>query len=236
MDLNNLRTGEKLLGISGIVLVVSLFLSWWKLDLGLGALAEGLGIDTSAIDIDTSINAWQASSFNDIVWFVTGGIAIALAVMAARRTTIESPVAPSAVITGLGALSLLLIIIRLIDPPYDLSRDYGVFIGLLGIIGVTVGGWLTMQDEGVGSSTLLGDSDPGASSVAAAPVAAPAPPAAPAPAAPIEEAPEEAVYVEEIEVVEVVEIDEPVEPAASDWTDAPAEADEPSEEDRPPLV
>lgn len=212
MNVGNLRTGEKILGISGIVLIVSMFLTWWSIDFGpaVGQLAEGLGLDAGDFAVDTTFNAFQVSNFNDIIWFITGAFAIAVALIAASRSDIDSPVALSAVVTVLGALSLLLIVIRLIDPPGELSRDYGLFIGVLAIAGITYGGWLTMQHEG---TTFGGQvdrvQDRFAGSDAQAPVAAAPAPPAPAPPAPdvyaAPEDPEIDVYVAPDPIVEEVE-------------------------------
>ncbi len=154
MDISNLRQGEKILGIAGIVLIISMFLAWWSIDLGeFGGLAGQFGIETP----NSSFNAFQASNFNDIIWFITGAVAIAVAVIAGTRTAVNSPVALSAVAAVLGVVSLLLIVIRLIDPPGGLDRSYGVFIGLIAIIGIVYGAWLTMQDEGTSIGEQAGN-------------------------------------------------------------------------------
>ena len=82
--------------------------------------------------------------------------------MAANRTTVDLPVALSAVTAGLGILSVVLILFRIISPPdfglgevaeafggeADVGRGIGVFLGLIAAAGVAAGGWLAMQEEG----------------------------------------------------------------------------------------
>lgn len=146
MDVNRLNTGEKLAGASGIALLLLMsLLDWFNVDVG-GGFA----------DIDTGVNAWTAFSFIDIVLFLTALAAIALAVIAATRTSVNLPVALSAVVAGLGILSVLLILFRIISPPdggagdfgIDVGRSIGVFLGLIAASGVAAGGWLAMQEEG----------------------------------------------------------------------------------------
>jgi hypothetical protein len=152
MDVTRLTPGERIAGISGLALIIILFLTWWKTE-GLtgqaGELAEQFAGTTGSV----GFNAWEAASLMDLVWFLAGLAGILLVVLALSESRPDLPVAASAVVTGLGALSTLLIIIRLIDPPYNLDRSYGVFLGLIAAGALTYGGWLAMQEEG----TTFGD-------------------------------------------------------------------------------
>jgi hypothetical protein len=146
MDVSKLNQGEKIAGIAGVALIIFMFLNWW------GAPTveiEGVGDIGGA----ASANAWEAADLLDILWFITGVAAIALAVVAATQTSVNMPVALSAIVAGLGILSLIFIVIRLIDPPFDADREYGAFLGLIAIAGIAYGGWMAMQEEG----TSFGD-------------------------------------------------------------------------------
>ena len=144
MDVNRLRTGERIAGIAGIALIIIMLLNWWSAPDISGAEAN----IASQFGVDTNFNAWQAADFMDIIWFITAVAAVALGAMAASQTAVNLPVALSAVVTGLGGLSTLLILYRLIDTPYDLDRSYGVFLGLIAAAAITYGGWTAMQEEG----------------------------------------------------------------------------------------
>ena len=146
--MDNLRTGEKIAGASGVALLIIMFLSWWGAPGEVGDLAELAGVD-----VDTSANAWQAADFLDLVWALTALSGIALAAMAASATRTNLPVAMSAITAGLGGISVLTIIYRIIDTPFDADRKYGVFLGLIAAAGVAYGGWVAMQEEG----TSFGD-------------------------------------------------------------------------------
>ena len=90
-------------------------------------------------------------------------VAIGGALIAANATSVNTPVAISAITTGLGILSVLLILYRIIDPPgsgdipdgFDIgiSRGIGVFLGLIAAGGIAYGGWRAMEEEG----TSFGD-------------------------------------------------------------------------------
>jgi multidrug transporter EmrE-like cation transporter len=156
MDVSRLNTGEKIAGISGIALLIIMFLSWF------GAGEVG-GIDVGDIaGVDTSFNAWQAFDIIDLLLALAALSGIALAVTAASQTDIDLPVALSAITAGLGALGTLLVIYRLLDPPFDADREFGVFLGLIAVAGIAYGGWTAMQQEGasVGGTTGGGTAPP----------------------------------------------------------------------------
>ena len=63
------------------------------------------------------------------------------------RISVSYPVAGSAVTAGFGALALLLIAYRLINPPGDgLDVEFGAWLGLVAAAGITLGGYLGMQE------------------------------------------------------------------------------------------
>ncbi len=143
-------------GISGAALLIFMFFAWWgapeiTIETPIGEVTGGGG---------ASANAWEAASFMDIIWFLTAVTAIAFAITAATAQTVALPVAGSAITTGLGILSTVLILYRLIDPPYDATRKIGVFLGLIAAAGIAYGGWRAMEEEGTsfgGEADRLGD-------------------------------------------------------------------------------
>jgi hypothetical protein len=107
-------------------------------------------------------DAWQAFDFIDVLLLVVGVAAIGLALLAVGQADVGLPVAESAVVTGLGVLAVVLVLIRLIDPPeigvlafgsaLEMTRKIGVWLGLITSIGVAVGGYLAMQETGTSFS------------------------------------------------------------------------------------
>ena len=147
MDFTRLTQGEKIAGASGIALILIMFIfSWYGVEVG------GESVP------DSGANAWEVFSFVDIVLFLTAAAAIGLALISASQTDVGLPVAASAVVAGLGILSVVLVVYRIIDTPGDLgafaealdvsvSRKIGVWLGLIATIGVAYGGWQAMQEE-----------------------------------------------------------------------------------------
>jgi hypothetical protein len=145
--MDNLRTGERIAGLSGIALLIIMFLSWWGAP---GPTAEL--VEASGIDIDTTVNAWQAADFLDLLWALAAISGIALAVVAMQGNQVNMPIAMSAITAGLGGIAVLTILYRLIDTPFDADREYGAFLGLIAAAGVAYGGWTAMQEEGASFS------------------------------------------------------------------------------------
>ena len=133
--------------VSGLVLLISLFLNWYKV-----SASGGL------IDVSASVSGWEALGFIDILLFLIAVIAIAVAILRATSMMPRGlPITPGLLILGLGVLALLLVIFRLLSipdegagdiPGVDVGRSFGIFIALIAAAGVTAGGWLGWNEEG----------------------------------------------------------------------------------------
>ena len=161
MDANRLRTGEKIAGAAALVLLIVMFIGWFGIDSdSVGDLSQG-DLESAAESFEGaggsgdsfSANAWESFGFIDIVLLITILAAAALVATSAMAQRIDLPVALSALTAGLGILSTLLILYRLIDTPFGFGREIGVFLGLLAAAGIAYGGWKAMQEEG----TTFGD-------------------------------------------------------------------------------
>jgi hypothetical protein len=174
-DRNRIGPGELIAGISGFVLLVSLWLNWYGIDIGGGALLKNL-------NVSVSVNAWESFGLIDIILFLAALIAIGVAVLKGMGRLPQMPYPPALIITSAGGIALLLILFRTISPPADgLSRKFGLFVGLISAIGVVYGGWRSMQETGARFPTTGGGA-----AAPTAPMASPPPPPPPpaAPAAP----------------------------------------------------
>jgi hypothetical protein len=126
--LSRFRLGELVGAVSSLGLLVFSFLPWYS--------AGG-----------ENATAWQAFSVVDlfIAAAVAAGLSVGLCVV--FRISVSYPVAGSTVAALFGAIALVLIIWRLIDPPGDgLNREVGAWLGLIASAGVTLGGYLGMQE------------------------------------------------------------------------------------------
>ncbi len=135
MDLDRLNQGEKIAGGAAIALFIVMWLfNWYSVD---SALGEG------------SANAFEAFDLIDLILLLTVIAAIAMAVISGTGASVSLPIAISAVVTGLGALSTLLVFYRVLDPVGEggVDRSLGIFLGLILVAVLTYGGYLAMQEE-----------------------------------------------------------------------------------------
>jgi hypothetical protein len=181
-------TGRLISAIAGIVLIISLFLTWYGAPEVVSQFAEQAGVDTGA-------NAFSSTDIAGLFLLITGIIAIVPAALDIFDLEIELPVEPGLVILVLGAIGIAWVLLRIVDKPggggVSVSLGIGIWISLIGAIGVAAGGFLQKQDEeaGVADPGGYGAVPPAAAPPAAAPPAAPPPAAAPPAAAPPAAAP-----------------------------------------------
>ena len=119
MDFTRLTQGEKIAGASGIALILIMFIfDWFGLEFTGGA-------EAFAGSVEGSRNAWGSYGFIDIVLFITVAAAIGLALISASQTEVGLPVAASAVVAGLGILSVVLIVYQHHQPAGLRCRPVG---------------------------------------------------------------------------------------------------------------
>jgi hypothetical protein len=125
MDLRRLRTGEWVAGASGLALLVSLFLPWYDGRTG-----------------------WESLGLLDVALAVVGLAALAIPVATAAYRVPALPLALQSLTTLIGILALPSVLIRVLNlPDWAGDREWGLWVGLLAVAGVVVGGGLAMRDE-----------------------------------------------------------------------------------------
>ena len=149
MDTSRLGRGETIAAASAVALFLIMIIFDW---FGAGGGSFDTGVGTVEVE-GLGANAWQSFGFIDIILFITCVVAVVGAAMTANAANANTPVAISSVTAGLGILSVLLIIYRILDTPYGADRKIGVFLGLIAAAGIAYGGWTAMQEEG----TSFGD-------------------------------------------------------------------------------
>jgi hypothetical protein len=163
VDVKKLSTGEKIIGISGIVLFIDSFLDWF------GAKAGPF----SAKD-----NAW---GFTLPLLAVLLGIAMVVLV-ALRASGVVMPEKVGGfgfrLLYLLGGLAFLLVLIKIIVGPdipdipgVDKTREIGAYIGLLCTAGLAVGGFMAAKEAG-DLDELMKRGNPGGGTGGGAPPAA----------------------------------------------------------------
>lgn len=101
-------------------------------------------------------NAWQAFSVIDVILALICAVAVGTTLMSSFGSSVADDYPLGAVIAGLGALALVLILYRIIDPPglkvpvvgvqADVSLQIGIFLGLLAAAGMVFGGYAAMNE------------------------------------------------------------------------------------------
>ena len=167
-----LSTGEQVAGVAGAALLLIMFLFAWY---GLPDV-EALGIDTQGLDAFDSYSDWV-----NIILVLAAFSGISLALFGSHMARIS--ISLSVVTAILGGLSAVIVFIYILSPPHDLDREIGVWLGLFASIALGIGGYLTMQEEGVSfadaADNLSGAPGGGHQPGAAAPPPPPAPPSQP---------------------------------------------------------
>ena len=152
-DFSRLRKSDQIIGGSAIAFFIFLFFFKWY---GVSSNVKSFG----GVNLggSLSVSGWHAFSNSRWIWLITILVALATVAIAVGTLKFESPVQLSVVVAGLGALSTLLILYRIVHHP-TASASYGSFhasagikigiwLGLIAAAGVTYGGYLAMRDEG----------------------------------------------------------------------------------------
>lgn len=162
MNLQRLRIGEWVFGVSGVVLLVSLFLPWWGLegrwgDLGPGGPVEaGYVDDTSPVSTITTWSAWQVFSVADVLLALLGVLAIVVWAVVARWTSPGFGLSAEALLTLLALVMTIGVAIQIVTTPGVLeiapslpsaTIEYGAWLGLASTFGILFGLLAAMRDE-----------------------------------------------------------------------------------------
>lgn len=139
--MDRLSQGEQVSAGAALLLILSLFLSWIDIDVPVGGVQvegfPGLG------------NGWESQSTLDIYLLILAGFGLAPALLTLTDGG-DIPMVSGAATFLLGVIGSIMTVYVLFDVPDGASRGIGLFLAVIAVLGVTVGGFLTMQDEGAG--------------------------------------------------------------------------------------
>jgi hypothetical protein len=144
MEVDKLSTGEKIAGVSGVLLFIFMFFDWFSVSASNGFISVSVGG-----------NAWDTLDVIPIILLIAIVAAVGVAVVRLTDAVFEPAISMNAVVSILGAISFLLILYRIISPPdsgvsgIDVSPEVGIFLGLIAAAGIAYGGYRAMQEEGV---------------------------------------------------------------------------------------
>lgn len=160
LDISRLRRSDQIIGGSAIALFIFLFFFKWY---G-GSASSPIG----GSNFSSSLNGWHSFSNSRWIWLITIVVALGVAGLAAAQREVNSPLQPSVIVAGLGALSTVLILYRILHHPsggasgsvglthfsYSYGIKIGIWLGLIAAAGITYGGYLAMKEEGTSLSNV----------------------------------------------------------------------------------
>ena len=172
MDLNRLSTGEKVLGISALVLFITSFLSMWgKVDVSAEGLPEGA---TTGFG-EASFSLWNGYGILPKLGVL---IALLLVVFVAAKAAgalgnVNLPVPETLIYLGGAAIVVLTMLIALIfgaeganegsafGVTVELERGLLLYLGVLLSLAMAAGAYLHMQEAGPATTgTGVGPTNP----------------------------------------------------------------------------
>ena len=199
-DIGRLRRSDRIIGASAVAFFIFLFFFKWY-----GASSSS---SVGGFNYSVSANGWHTFTNSRWIWIITIIVALAAVAISAGVLELNTTVQRGVLVAGLGALSSILILYRILDHPsagtsgsvagvhYSASVGIkiGIWLGLIAALGLTYGGYLGMQDEGTsladvreqasgafgGMSAAVSGSSSTAASATTAETPAPPPAAAPA--------------------------------------------------------
>lgn len=158
MDPGRLSQGQLIAGAAAVLLFICLFLPWFATPEAEAILPSGEPVDVSGIEATAnvdlggeSLSAWAGENPLDVYLMLTIVITLAGVALAARGGGGGATLMPlSAVTFLLGAIGTLLVAYQVFDPPGDYGKKFGLYLGVIAVAGIAVGGWLSMQDDASG--------------------------------------------------------------------------------------
>lgn len=155
MKLNPPRVPEILVGAFAALLILSLFLPWYRADEPAGCAP---GADGCVRDTQT---AFEAFAVVDILAALVAIGGLALLLLEMTQDTPAVPVAWSAMLAPLTVVAFGLVLWRTVAPPED-AGDEPVFalLGLVASGGLAVATMLSMRSEGYGWRSRAADPVP----------------------------------------------------------------------------
>jgi uncharacterized membrane protein YhaH (DUF805 family) len=143
MDVDRLSTGEKIAGVSAILLFIFMFFDWFT-----------VSASNEFVSVSVGGSAWDALDVIPIILLIAIVAAVGVAVVRLTDADFEPSISMNAVVAILGIISVLLVLYRIISPPdsdfsgISVDPAVGIFLGLVAAAGIAFGGYRAMQEEG----------------------------------------------------------------------------------------
>jgi hypothetical protein len=139
MDLSKLTKGDKVLAGTGIVFLISTFLAWFKVDLG---IPSGLGIST-----DLSFSGWDVGfGWGKLPFFIVLAMLVWVGVKKFSSAKLPDEL-PVLYLVG-GAVVAALVVLKLLFGYHGVDRAFGLYLAVLSALGVAFAGFLKFTESG----------------------------------------------------------------------------------------
>jgi peptidoglycan/LPS O-acetylase OafA/YrhL len=142
--------GGAIAGVCGLLLILSLFLTWYEVPLADPAsdILDEFGGEVLGLDVKEKLarTGWEAFEVLDVICVIAGGVALARAGVAILGDD-PNPSIPGSILTlALGAVALAFVLYRVVNPPgIGLNRELGLWVGAFAAGGIVYGSFLAMQ-------------------------------------------------------------------------------------------
>jgi hypothetical protein len=152
-DASRVSFGEKVAGVSAVVLLISLWLPWYGVTVKAGGFV--------GVKIGGTFNAWESFGGRDLYLLLLSIFVIAwVGGRAFGLLSGDIGFDPALVAVIAGAIGVVFVLIGILHIPnhginnaaarvagVDFSRKYGLFIGFLATCGVTFGAWTAYNER-----------------------------------------------------------------------------------------
>jgi hypothetical protein len=150
-DISRLRRADQIVGAGAVAFFIILFLfKWYGVSSNVGAV--------SGLNLNVSRSGWDTFTNSRWIWIITIIVGLGSVVLVATQRKLELPLQPGVIVAGLGALSTVLILYRIVHHPTanasfgsfhaSVGIKLGIWLGLIAAMALTYGGYLQMQEEG----------------------------------------------------------------------------------------
>src|ERR1039457_6390138 len=159
-DISRLRRADQIVGVAAIAFFVILFFfKWYGISSNVTSIA---GVNVGGGNITRS--GWDTFTNSRWIWIITIIVGLGSVVLVAGQRKLELPLQPGVIVAGLGALSTVFILYRIVHHPTasasfggfhaSVGIKIGIWLGLIAALAVTYGGYLQMQAEGTSLSDV----------------------------------------------------------------------------------
>ncbi len=145
-EFSRLRNGDRIVALGSIALFIFMFFFKW-FDIKVPGI---IGAYLRVANVSTSVDVWHSLEYIRWLLLLTVIAGVVLVVLVGSDRKLPSALSISAVVAGLGLLSTILVLYRvLISHPFThVEVKLGAWLGLVSCAAIAYGGFRAMAEEG----------------------------------------------------------------------------------------